>query len=66
MVGCVLVNGKGEFSVTVGGRTLEGIALEMGLNPDGHIFIRGKVPVPMTLVPSEGDVIRAIAVASGG
>ncbi len=66
MVGCVLVSGREEFPITVDGRTLEGIALELGLNPDGHIFVRGKTPVPMTLVPSDGDVIKAIAVASGG
>ncbi len=66
MVGCVLVSGREEFPVMVEGRTLGCIALELGLNPDGHIFIRGKVPVPMTIVPSDGDVIKAISVASGG
>lgn len=66
MVGCLFQCGKDEFPVDIDGRSLEGIALGLGLNPDAHIFIRGRVPVPMTLVPEEGDVIKAIAVASGG
>ncbi len=66
MVQCYLITEQGRRAVPSGEGSLEEIALSQGINPDSHIFLRGRVPVPMTTVPVAGDEIRVISVASGG
>ncbi len=62
----ILSTKDGETRVAVEGRSLEQIALALGVLPDAHIFLRDGRPLPMTAVPGEGDTVRALPVASGG
>ena len=48
------------------GSTVENMLSSLGLYPDAHIVIRGKMPVPLDEVLVPGDVLRIIKVASGG
>lgn len=42
-------------------------ALEhLSLRPDSYLILRNNVPIPIDEALSEGDVIRAVRVASGG
>ncbi len=62
----ILVTKDGERKVAVEGRSLEQIALALGVLPDSHIFLMEGRPVPMTAVPADADRVRALPVASGG
>ena len=50
----------------VPGDSVEDALRSMGLLPDAHIVLRGKTPIPITGLLKDGDVIRAVRVASGG
>jgi sulfur carrier protein ThiS len=38
----------------------------LGLPPDGHILVRGDVPIPADEALADGERVRVIAVVSGG
>ena len=48
------------------GASVEDVLRSMGLYPDAHIVLRGKMPVPMTEIVIDGEQLRVIKVASGG
>ncbi|QLH75763.1 MAG: hypothetical protein HPY73_09130 [Methanomassiliicoccales archaeon] len=48
------------------GSTVEDLLRKMGLYPDAHIVLRGKVPVPITERLVDSEELRVIKVASGG
>jgi len=48
------------------GSTVENMLDSLGLYPDAHIVVRGKVPVPLGTPLMDGDRLRVIKVASGG
>lgn len=55
----------GDEKVRVDG-TLEEAVLSSGRSPDAYIFLIDGVPVPEDTVPSDGAVVVAVRVASGG
>ncbi len=48
------------------GSTVETMLDSLGLYPDAHIVVRGKVPVPVDSPLINGDQLRIVKVASGG
>lgn len=48
------------------GSTAEDLLSCMGLMPDAYIVLKGKLPIPIDCILSEGDSIKLIKVASGG
>lgn len=48
------------------GSTVETMLDSLGLYPDAHIVVRGKVPVPVDSPLVNGDQLRIVKVASGG
>jgi sulfur carrier protein len=48
------------------GSTVETMLDSLGLYPDAHIVVRGKVPVPVDSPLLNGDQLRIVKVASGG
>jgi sulfur carrier protein ThiS len=48
------------------GAKVEEVLRSMGLYPDAHIVLRGRTPIPMTEVVTDGEQLRVIKVASGG
>lgn len=48
------------------GASVEDVLRSMGLYPDAHIVLRGRTPVPMTEIVTDGEQLRVIKVASGG
>ncbi|MHC1680692.1 MAG: hypothetical protein AB9860_05535 [Methanomassiliicoccales archaeon] len=48
------------------GSTIETMLDSLGLYPDAHIVVRGKVPVPVDSPLVNGEQLRIIKVASGG
>jgi len=48
------------------GSTVETMLDSLGLYPDAHIVVRGKVPVPVDAPLQNGEILRIVKVASGG
>jgi sulfur carrier protein len=48
------------------GSTVETVLDSLGLYPDAHIVVRGKIPVPVDSPLVNGDQLRIVKVASGG
>ncbi len=48
------------------GSTVGTMLDSLGLYPDAHIVVRGKVPVPVDSPILNGDQLRVVKVASGG
>lgn len=48
------------------GSTVETMLDSLGLYPDAHIVVRGKIPVPVDSPLVNGDQLRVVKVASGG
>jgi sulfur carrier protein ThiS len=48
------------------GSTVETMLDSLGLYPDAHIVVRGKIPVPIDSSLVDGDQLRIVKVASGG
>ncbi len=48
------------------GSTVEQLLDSLGLYPDAHIVVRGKVPIPIDSPVIENDLLRILKVASGG
>jgi sulfur carrier protein len=61
----VIVFGNERADAAVG-TTVEKAVRSLGRLPDTYIFILKGRPVPMTTTVSDGDVIEAIRIASGG
>ena len=58
--------GKTEEICLEDGSTAEALLACMGLLPDAYIVLKGKIPVPIDCILSDGDSIKLIKVASGG
>jgi len=48
------------------GVTIESAMVSAGRHPDAFLFLRNGRPIPMTTVLTDGDIIEAVRVASGG
>ncbi|MFA5313091.1 MAG: hypothetical protein WC375_07250 [Methanomassiliicoccales archaeon] len=48
------------------GSCVEDVLRSMGLYPDAHIVLRGRVPVPITEKLKDQEELKIIKVASGG
>lgn len=48
------------------GSTAEVLLGCMKLLPDAYIVLKGKIPIPIDCILSDGDSIKLIKVASGG
>jgi len=48
------------------GSTVETMLDILGLYPDAHIVVRGKIPVPVDSPLLNGERLRVVKVASGG
>lgn len=48
------------------GSTVETMLDSLGLYPDAHIVLRGRSPIPVDSLVTEGDLLRIVKVASGG
>ena len=64
MAASIILDGK-KMSVD-NGVTIESAMISAGRHPDAFIFLRSGRPIPMTTVLTDGDIIEAIRVASGG
>lgn len=58
-------DGRSE-EIIPGGRTIETVALDMGIEPLEVIFSRNGEIIPEDYIPSEHDSIRVIRISHGG
>ncbi len=63
-MGMIIITGR-EIEIP-SGTTIEAAVSENGLHPDSYLYLINGRPVPMDTVIGDGDVVKAMRVASGG